>query len=403
VLGGTAVTANTATPTLLVDPELYATGDPYPLWRWMRENSPVHWHPPTHLPGFWSLTRYEDVRTVYRDPGRYSSARGVLLRPLSAGEDPGGGYTLALTDPPRHKQLRALFAGHFNTRTVRSLERLIRATVRATIAGAIDRGGCEFVHDVAGRLSMELIGHILGVAREDREALLRWTDEAFDAAVSLAAHQDLMRYFIALMDRRMAEPGDDLMSAMVAGMSAGTVTEEEILLNCENLVGATENGRLALAGGVLALIEHPDQWRRLTEDRGLVPAAAEEILRWTSSATHSMRTAAEAHVIDGQRIEAGDRVVVWIPSANRDGEVFTEPDEFDIGRTPNRHLALGTAEHFCLGATLARAQLCTLLTELLDTASRIEQTGPARRVRSIAVNGPEKLPVRIVTPRRSST
>lgn len=390
------MTAPTVEPMNLVDPELHATGDPHALWRWMRANAPVYRHPATELPEFWSLTRYDDIRAVYRDPSVFSSAHGVLLRPSRLGNDPGGGLTLALTDPPRHKQLRAIVADWFTARSVRSLEDLIRASVRAVLQRAIERGECDFVHDVAARLSHTVICRILGVPEPDQEDLFHWTNEAFDAAASLAAHQQLMRYFIDLMYQRMVEPTDDLVSMLVTGTADGELlSEEEVLLNCENMLGATENGRLALAGGVLALLEHPDQWRLLRADRGLVPSAVEEILRWTSSATHSMRTVVEPTTVRGQRLEAGDRVVVWLPSANRDEAIFADPYRFDIARTPNRHLAFGGGEHFCIGATLARAETRLLLAGLLDMVGRIEQTGPAVAVRSIAVGGPEVLPVRI--------
>jgi cytochrome P450 len=384
-------------PAALIDPELHATGDPHELWRWMRRHAPVHRQPPTDLPGFWSLTRYEDVRAVYRDPETFSSARGVLLRPILAGDDPAGGMTLALTDPPRHKQLRSVVADWFSTRAVRSLEGYVRSAVRAVLARAVQRDEIDFVHDVAGRLSMYVIGSILGVPEPDQEDLFRWTNEAFEAGISLAAHQDLMRYFADLMQLRAAEPTDDLVSMLVGGeVGAELLSEEEILLNCENIVGATENGRLAIAGGMLAFLQHPDQWQRLAADRGLLPTAVEEVLRWTSSATHSMRIATRGGVVGGQRIEAGERVVLWVPSANRDEAVFADSSRFDVGRSPNRHLALGIGEHVCIGGTLARAQLRILLTELLDTAGGMEQTGPAHRVRSLAVAGPETLPMRVV-------
>jgi cytochrome P450 len=393
------VTAHAVTPTALVDPELHAAGDPHEVWRWMREHAPVYWHPPGRLPGFWSLTRYEDIRAAYRDPQTFSSAHGVLLRPIDAGDDPGGGLTLALTDPPRHKHLRAVLADWFTIRSVRELERTIHSAARAVVAEAVRCGECDGVHDIAGRLSIYLIGHIMGVPPEDHESLFRWTNEAFEAHVSLATHQDLMRYFIDLMDRRIAEPTNDLVSMLAGGTVDGEfLTEEEILLNCENLVGATENGRLALAGSIQAFLQHPDQWQRLRENRGLLPSAVEELLRWTSSATHSMRSVTTGVVLRGQRIEAGDRVVLWVPSANRDENVFADPDRMDIARTPNRHLAFGGGEHFCLGSTLARVELRILLTELLDTVGRIEQVGPATPVRSIAVAGPETLPLRLTAP-----
>jgi cytochrome P450 len=392
--------APVARPGDLVDPLLHATGDPHAIWRWMRERSPVHRHEAGELPAFWSLTRYEDISAVYRDPATFSSAQGVLLRPLALGEDPGAGQTLALTDPPRHKQLRGLMAGWFSTRAVRQLEDFTRDAVRDTLARAVERGSCDAVHDVAARISLYVIGRIIGVPREDQESLFDWTNEAFLAHRSLAAHHGFMSYFIDLMDQRLAEPADDLLSSLVHGVvDDRPLTEEEILLNCENLVGATENGRLALAAGLLALLEHPAESARLRADRTLLPSAGEEILRWTSSATHSMRTATRPVVIRGQQIETGDKVVVWVPSGNRDEEVFTDPYRFDVGRTPNRHLALAAGEHFCIGSVLARAQLRLLLTEVLDSGIGLEPAGPAVRLSSIHVAGPESIPLRVTASR----
>jgi cytochrome P450 len=387
----------TPLPARLVHPELHAAGDPYAVWRWMRTRAPVYWHPAGEFPGFWSLTRYEDIRAAYSDPQLFSSARGVLLRPAIYGDDPGGGLTLALTDPPRHKHLRALIADWFAPRNARALEDSVRAVARTVLVRAAERGDCDFVRDVAARLSLYVICRIMGVPDEELEDVFTWTNEAFEAHKPLAQHQPFMRYFIDMMEQRMTARTGDLVSALVDGMVEGELlTEEEILLNCENLVGATENARLSLAAGVLAFIQHPDQWQRLRANRDLLPSAVEEVLRWTSSATHSMRSVTRPTVIHGQQVEAGDWVVLWIPSANRDEDIFPDPDRLDIGRRPNRHLALGGGEHFCIGSTLARVEMRILLEELLSTTSLIEQNGPVVPVWSIAVNGPESMPVRIV-------
>jgi cytochrome P450 len=395
------VTAPVVSPehliTRIADPELRVSGDPHTLWRWMREFSPVHRHEAAELPAFWSLTKYEDIRTVYRDPGGFSSARGVLLRPARLGDDPGGGLTLALSDPPRHKDLRSLMADWFSTRAVRVLEDSIRAAARTAVARALDEGGCDFVH-LAGRFSHSVICGIIGVPGPDHEDVYRWCEEAFSTHTSLASHPQLMEYFMELLYDRMAEPADDLVSALVNGTVRGELlSEHEVLLNCENLIGATENGRLALIGGMLAFLQHPDQWHRLRRERELLPGAVEEVVRWTSSATHSMRTATRPRVVRGERIEAGDRVVLWLPSANRDEDVFEDPYRFDIARRPNRHIALASGEHFCIGSTLARAEMRALFTELLDSTDVIEQAGPVTRVRSNAVSGPAVLPVRLTS------
>ncbi|MER8072292.1 cytochrome P450 [Streptomyces sp. NPDC094034] len=379
-------------PAQLVDPELHATGNPHAVWRWMRENAPVYQHQADQLPAFWSLTRYEDIRAVYRDHDSFSSAHGVLLRPAALGADPGGGLTLALTDPPRHKQLRSLLAPRFAVRSARELEDFLRADVREALARATERGECDFAQDVAARLSALTVCRLTGVPPEDHEMFVRAISEAFAAAQPLIAHPQLMEYLVELMYQRMEEAAEDLMSSLT---DDEMLNEEEILLNIENLVGASENAGLSMAGGALAFLDHPEQWDRLRTDRSLLPLAVEEVLRWTSSATHSMRTAARPAVLGGQRIEAGDRLVLWIPSANRDEGVFACPDEFDIARRPNRHLALGFGEHVCIGGNVARTQLRVLLTEMLDRVALMERTGPVVRLRSIAVNGPEHLPVRI--------
>jgi cytochrome P450 len=383
-------------PALLADPEFHATGEPHAVWRWMREHAPVHWHPEAELPGFWSVTRHADVRAVYGEPGVFSSAHGVLLRRVDRGADPGGGLTLALTDPPRHRRMRALIAGHFSMRAALASEEVIRADVRETLDDALEQEAVDFAQDVAARLSIALICRLLGIPHSDFLMVYRWTHEAYDAQVPLTMHLPIMRYFIDLMEARLAVAENDAASMLAHGDVDGErLSETELLLNFENLVGATENAGLSMATGMQAFLEHPAEWRRLKEDRALLPTAVEEVLRWASSATHSMRTATQAFVLGSQPIGVGDRVVLWLPSANRDESAFARPETFDIGRRPNRHLALGFGEHVCIGGSMARVQLRILLSELVDTVAEIEQAGAVVPLRSVAVNGPAHLPVRM--------
>ncbi|MEU3491262.1 cytochrome P450 [Streptomyces massasporeus] len=387
-------------PINLVDPKLYSDGDPFALWRWLRANDPVHWHPPTELPGFWALTRYEDVRTAYRDAETFSSARGILLRPAEHGEDPGGGRTLALTDPPRHRMLRGLVDEWFTVRSVRALEAEMRDVTRDVVDQALERGSVDFVADVAARVPLYVICKMMGVPRGDWERLYTLTSQAFGAADPLArrfAHLDILGYFEDLQAVKAEDPADDLISVLAtARIDGAPLGAEDVILNCNNLlVGGTENTRIAASGGMLALLEHPEQWRRLAEDPALLNTGVEEILRWTSTATHIMRTAVRPVEIHGRQIEAGDLVTFWLPSANRDETVFDEPDRFDVGRQPNRHLALGFGEHFCLGGMLARVELRLLYGELLERSIRVEPDGEPTPLASIVVNGPERLPVRL--------
>jgi cytochrome P450 len=389
-------------PTVnLVDPELYSHGDPFEVWRWLRANDPVRWHPPAHLPGFWVLTRYADVRAVYRDPATFSSARGILLRPEEHGADPGGGRTLALTDPPRHRQLRALVDRWFAVRSVRTLQAEMADVARTVVEGAVERGRCDFVADVAARIPLFVICKVMGVPAARWEHMFALTNQAFGAADALdrrLAHLEILGYFEDLRIAKEKNPADDLVSALTSATIGGSrLTTDEIILNCDNLlVGGTENTRIAAAGGMLAFLEHPAEWDALSADPGLFPLAIEEVLRWTSSATHIMRTATRPVVLHGRRIEAGERVTLWNPSANRDEAAFENPELFDIRRQPNRHLAFGAGEHFCLGSTLARQELEILFRELRLRGIRIELDGAPVRLRSIVVNGLERLPVNLV-------
>jgi cytochrome P450 len=385
----------------LTDPNLYSHGDPYAQWRWLREHEPVYWHPPAELPGFWALTKYDDARAVYRDPATFSSAGGILLRPENYGDDPGGGRTLALTDPPHHRQLRAVVDDWFSPRSVRALEAEMRDVARDVIIQALDRERCDFVTDIAARIPLYVICKMMGVPRSEWERLFTLTNEAFgagDAPERRLAHLEILQYFESLVNVRTKCPADDIVSVLATAQIDGRkLTLDEIILNCDNLlVGGTENTRIAASGGMLAFLQHPDQWQALSTEPRLLPSAVEEVVRWTSTATHIMRTATRSVTLRDRRIEAGERVTLWNPSVNRDESVFDDPDCFTIDRKPNRHLALGTGEHFCLGGTLGRAELGLVYQELLSNTERIELDGTPVMLSSIVVNGPEHLPVRLV-------
>ncbi|GLL02149.1 cytochrome P450 [Dactylosporangium matsuzakiense] len=399
MLDGERGPGTASSPVNLVDPDLYAAGDPFAVWRWLRENRPVHWHEPTHMPGFWAVSRYDDVRAVLHDPATFSSASGILLRPQAQGVDPGGGRTLALTDPPRHGQLRQVVARWFAAPSVRALEERMRETVRLVLRRAVERETVDFVTDVAARLPLYVICGLLGAAPDDYEQLFVMTSRAFgdeDAVSRSAAHTEILRYFMRLVAERRRTPHDDLVGALVtAAVGDARLTTQEILLSCDNLlVAGTENVRLSASGGMQAFLTEPAQWARLVTNPRLASSAVEEILRYTSPATHIMRTATTATRLGDRPIEAGERVVVWLPSANRDERIFDAPERCDIERSPNRHVALGSGEHFCLGALLARLQLRVLFEELAHSVD-VEPDGPPRRLRSIVVNGLAELPVRM--------
>jgi cytochrome P450 len=387
----------------LTDPALFSHGDPYAVWRWLRQNDPVYWHPPRDLPGFWVLTKYDDVHAVYRDPATFSSASGILLRPESYGGDPGGGRTLALTDPPHHRKLRALVDDWFTPRSIRLLDAEMRDIAHDVVIRALEHERCDFVTEIAARVPLYVICKMMGVPRNDWGSLFTLTSDAFgasDAAIRRSAHLDLLQYFEDLANTRAKSPAEDLISVLVTAKIDGRkLTVDEVILNCDNLlVGGTENTVLTASGGMLAFLQHPEQWQALSTEPELIHSAVEEVLRWTSTAAHIMRTATVPVTMRGRRIEAGDRVTLWNPSANRDESVFDDPDRFSVRRKPNRHITLGAGEHFCLGGMLGRAELRLLYEELLRNTEGIELDGTPVMLSSIIVNGPERLPVRL-TPR----
>ncbi|MET7280056.1 cytochrome P450 [Kribbella sp. NPDC005582] len=271
----------------------------------------------------------------------------------------------------------------------------------ALLEDAAEKGTVDFVNDVAARLPLYVICHLMGVPDEDREHLFEITSRAFcseDADDRRLSHAQLMGYLGKLIDKRRRDPTDDIISVLAtAEVDGRRLPQRDLLLTCDNLfIGGTENVRIAGSGGFLQLLRSPDQWQMLRSEPGLLPTAVEEVLRWTSTPTHLLRTTLREVRIGHRTIGAGERVTLWIPSANRDEAVFAAPDTFDIRRTPNRHVSLGTGEHFCIGGILARAELHILYAEIAARFDRIVQAAEPTFLPSIVVNGPKTLPVHLV-------
>ncbi|MGW4651409.1 cytochrome P450 [Kitasatospora sp. NPDC004289] len=400
-IGPAALAPATVGPDALTDGLTYRQGNPYETWARMREQEPVRWHEPGLFPGFWSLTRYEDIREVLRDAETFSSASGILLRPLAQGQDPGSGRTLALSDPPRHSLLRGAIADRFAPRHLRTLGGFLDVSARAAVGAALAAGQADFVTEVAARVPLDVVCAFLDIPDEDRPSIVTWSTDAFCAGSAeerSLAHLQILDYFTDLVEQRRAEPGDDLVSTLATlRLDGEPLPLEDVVLNCDNLlVGGTENVRLAMSGGMLALLEHPEQWAALRADfDALAPAAVEEILRWTSSATHLLRRATRDVLVGGQTVRAGELVVCWLTSAARDGAQFDSPDTFDLRRTPNRHLALGAGPHYCVGTQLAKLEILAVLREFCAQVESVELAGEPEYLDSIVVNGLRRLPLRL--------
>ncbi|MFH9296739.1 cytochrome P450 [Streptomyces sp. NPDC017520] len=389
----------------LIDPARHPDPDACEAWRTLRAEHPVAWcEPDGGRPGFWVLSRHQDITAIYRDTARLSSQQGNMLSTLLTGGDAAGGLMLVVTDPPRHTEIRRILQTGFSARAMAHISESVRSATRNLMGAAVRAGGCDFATDVAAQIPLIAICELLAVPTDDRPAMLELTMTAMgadgspeSAEAASAAQGDILDYYSDLLEERRRAPGGDIVSLLATQTIDGKpLTDAEVLLNCYNIIiGGDETTRLSSAGAALAFIEHPDQWKRLKDDRGLLDTAIEEVLRWTTPATHIGRTATADVTIRGCEIKAGDIVTVWNVSANRDEEIFPDAYRFDISRTPNRHLTLGQGPHFCMGGALARVELRMLLDELRTQVEELESAGPVERMKSSFLTGVSSLPVRL--------
>ncbi len=386
----------------LADPWFFRHHDQYELWRRLRAEHPVFWtEPGEDRPGFWSVTRFEDVQRVYRDNRRFTSERGNVLTTLLAGGDSAAGMMLAVSDGERHRELRNVMLKAFSPRFLRSVELRVRDMADRLIRQVVDGGG-DFAAEVAEKIPMGTICHLLGVPESDQAYLLTLTKSALSSEhedateeAAVRARNEILLYFLDLLDGIRKTPREGAIAAPRGRAVGGRpLTEEEIVFNCYSLViGGDETSRLSMIGAVHALAEHPEQWRLLRAGAVGTDTAVDEVLRWTTPAMHFGRTTLEEVTIGPRTIGPGSVVVLWNTSANRDEEVFEEPDRFLLSRAANRHLTFGYGPHFCIGAQLGRAEVGAVLDALRTHASALELTGEPHRVHSNFLNGFSTLPV----------
>ena len=372
---------------------------PFADYRWMRDEAPVYWDPEAEL---WGVSRHEDVQLVSRTPETYCS--GKSSRP-----EPGTWIPSMINlDDPDHKRRRNLVNRGFTKRRVDDHEPKIRAIVNDLVDRVAARGECEFVSEVAAPLPMIVIGDMLGVAPEDRDKLLEWSDDLLsavgvdDAALrekQVRASLAYFEYARRVIEDRMHNPTDDLMSVLChAEIEGEKLSEVEILQeSLLILVGGDETTRHVITEGTEALIRHPEQRRKLLDAPSKLPTAVEEMLRWVSPIKNMNRTATCDAELRGQKVREGDRLLLLYQAANRDERAFDEPDVFDVEREPNEHLAFGGfGTHFCLGASLARLELRIFFEELLKRLPDLELAGdePLPLRASNFIVGIEKMPVR---------
>jgi cytochrome P450 family 142 subfamily A polypeptide 1 len=391
----------------LTDASLYA-GDPYPTYRWLREHAPVYRDKASQL---WVLSRYDDVVHASRTPETFCAGQGVL-------PESDVMVSIVCMDDPRHQRLRKLVNKGFTPRMVGLLEPRVRELTAGLVDAVTARGTCDLVGDLAVPLPLYIIAEMLGIRREDFARFHEWSerligvagnyDDPVKLSASTSAYVEYGTYLKTVFEERRRAPRDDLVSILVAAQQDGMLAEDEEAMENDEivmfmtllLVAGNETTRNAISGGMLALMEHPEQRERLRARPELIDTAVEEILRFVSPIICFRRTATEETAIRGEQIRPGERILLLYQSANRDEAVFAAPDAFDVTRDPNPHVAFGIGTHFCLGTNLARLELRVMVQELIERLPDMRLAPGAAPVRtaSTLVRGIASLPV-VFTPR----
>jgi len=386
----------------LLEPATYA-GDLHGALTPLREAAPLAWNA---TGGFWAVTRHAGVTEASSDPSRFCSSQGILVDEIGTTYDHPP--TMMHADPPEHTRYRKLVRPGFTNAAVRGLEPLVRERTGRMLDRLVElaRGGApvDVVSAFAVPLPIQLIALVLGLPEGDEARLHRWSDAAIPGATDWPEEQrnelltEMTVELLSLAAERRRSPADDVVSMLAGYEEDGeSLTDDELgMFLIQLLVAGNETTRHAISGGLAALAEHPEQLERLAADRTLVPAAVEEVLRWTTPVTSFLRTATTGTVLDGVAVSAGDPVLLLYASANRDPLEFgPTAGSFDVGRQPNHHVALGHGPHFCLGAALARQELAVVLEGLVDRFERLEPAGPVERTGSSVIAGIRAAPLRL--------
>ncbi len=404
----------------LIEPQAYAEhGYPHDLWTELRREAPLRkfelegWRP------FWAVTKHADICEISRQPELFLNGPRMTLVSNEAIANSGqpddgtfnGMRTIINTDGAQHRKLRKVASPYFTPRKLSALQDMVEASAKELV-DKLSEGGptgeCDFVTDVANLHPLRVICQILGVPVEDEPLVLRMTNELFGNADDefrraeerqahlVALGTEMYEFFGKIIADRRKEAKNDLASVIATATIDGEAMSDMDTFGYYliTFTAGHETTRGAIAGGMKALIDHPEEHRKLAGDLSLIPAAMNEIVRWVTPVNHMARTAVEDYELRGQRIKAGDTLVLFYASANRDEEVFDDPFEFHVDRHDNPHLGFGIGEHFCLGANLARQTSGALFSELLPRLDSFELSGTPQRVASNLVPGFKHMPMR---------
>jgi cholest-4-en-3-one 26-monooxygenase len=395
----------------LSNPDSFVGGLPHAYFRALRREDPVHWNevhcdPARNGRGFWTITKYEDIKMMSRTPEIFSSwVGGTNIFDLE-GEDLEGTRSMILNmDPPTHVKYRRLVAHNFTPRMIEKLEPHIRDLAATIVDDIVEKGSCDFVADVAALLPMRTIMEIVGVPEEDQPEIFELSNKlvgfddpdvqgSFDEGKISAAQ--MCMYGQKLREMVGECPMNNLASALYHGKVDGESLDafQYNYFFLMLMIAGNETTRTMTAHGMRLLMENPEERRKLVADPSLIPNAVEEFLRYNPPVMYFRRTLTQDFELRGKTLKAGDKVVMWYGSANRDEEVFEDPDRFDVSRNIPEHLGLGIGEHYCLGASFARTQLRSIFTEIITRVPDMEPAGPIRYLRSNFIHGVREMPVR---------
>ena len=388
----------------------------------LRREDPVAWCPEVWGRGFWSVTRYDDIQYMSKNPQLFSSdghLGGITLEDpdeiearvkAQHGHEPhrneliDGGRSMIMMDPPEHTQNRRLVAPGFTPNRMTALTDQIRARATSILDKISHQSECEFVESVAAELPIQMLAELFGVPQEDRHQLFEWSNIVIggeDPDISLSreyvinAFMQMAMYGVNLGEQRKKEPGDDLITMLVQPNADGEVMDTQDFVSAFILlvVAGNETTRNSISGGVLALSQFPEQRQKLLDDPSLIPQAVNEIIRWVAPVVYMRRTALADTELGGKQIKKGDKLAMWYMSGNRDEEIFSDPFTFDVSRDEARHLSFGYGQHLCIGWRLAEMQLTVVLTELLKRFPDLTATGELVRMRSNFLNSIKRMPV----------
>jgi cytochrome P450 len=389
----------------LLSPSSFARGQPHDQFRWLRENAPIFWCEEPAGTGFWAVTRYDDVWTVDRDFQTYSSEPTIMIADPPAGQSTlMGPYKMMLMmDPPEHTAFRKLIRAEFTAPAARLRAERIAELAKQIVDAVASKGECDFVADVAGEMPSFIIAELMGLPLSDGRELYKLTEtihtspEALPPGAGAMAVAKMFEYGAGVIAEKRARPGDDLASKLLAAEVDGRRLEDaEFLLFFLLLVDAGgDTTRNLLAGGLLALMEHPDQLDWLTSDLDArLSLAREELLRWTSPVIYMRRTARKDAELGGVSIRAGDKVVMYFGAANRDPARFDRPETLNLSRAGPEHLAFGSGPHVCLGQHIARIEIDAMLREVLTRLGDFELAEEPVWLASNFISGPKSMPLR---------